>query len=250
MPTFERQGYVMQVGIVFLLVGIVMIVIGVRDKEKRAVAGIGVSFLLLGIVFGGTLILSKLKVSENIEVPTPALAEYQGYSNHGLYFEYPEGMTISEAGVVTQAADEASGLVQGTTIGKEIGAIAISWQTTDSEPELELALDTIFSGIQEGLPDVAIYRLFYIDGVTASGYPVKAQTYTFEQPIEGDMLQMSGAAGVWYCKRAKRLYSLQFLQGDPNLNSTLDNAKWLAERITVSEYRIDEFRRYLMSIEC
>ena len=142
---------------------------------------------------------------EGPPTPSPEFNWYSKYSfwysKYGFTFLYPEGMSISEQGMLESTATSSSGIVSGELSNDEYELITVGWLTTVSAPDLEISLNAGFEAMEAEGTDVDKGQLVTS---TKAGHTMKYQYFT--ATAEGET--MYGIFGVWYCDTNDRFYEL------------------------------------------
>lgn len=223
-------------GVVLAVLGIIQIVVGMRDERKRTLRGVGVFTLLGG--------LAMITVSAALTFTSQT--RYVTYSNFGFSFEHPEGLSVVEQGSLSEVADETSGIV-GVVNNQllpvsgadgpqylEVAVLEWEWEWRGQTADPQEAFDNEFKGLEEAVGDNGeLLRHLYLDA-RASGDRVIAQAYT----VDGGGLPRSGVKGVWYCDLNQTLYNFELQR------LGTDTFKWV-----LSE-GMKEYERYLKSFVC
>jgi len=150
---------------------------------------------------------------------------YEAYSKFGFSFEYPEGMTILELGLLGSAPTDDSGVAVGTLENDEYEVITVAWVKSATVLPLESALEGALGAMETspGLTDLEIGERVK---TTKAGHRMLYQYFNVTLLAK----QLFGVYGVWYCDMSQRLYQLYLMYSEEDVLPT--------------------YRRYLDSFVC
>jgi CubicO group peptidase (beta-lactamase class C family) len=137
----------------------------------------------------------------------PACESYraQTYVNYGFSLELPIGMQVRELGKDWIGnASERSGLIQFHYGNSPFENFGVQWESVDTTPDLDLALDNFSMAIQT--LGVAINQQGERSSMSVGKHDALHQAFVVE---EGDY-RYPGLIAVWYCEESMRTYILYY----------------------------------------
>jgi CubicO group peptidase (beta-lactamase class C family) len=126
--------------------------------------------------------------------------EYERYEGFGIFFDYPEGMVLSETGLGDEGfASVSSGVVQGITTDGMPELIGVIWFHNDSAPVFEDILDVAFTQLGEG---ISVDERDDLVASSKDGRDLLTQSFTLYIGEE----ETVGMVGIWFDSEAQRTY--------------------------------------------
>jgi hypothetical protein len=153
------------------------------------------------------------------------------YSKHGLVFDYPRGMALTEGGewfswTNVWTATETSGQVKGDLFPERI---SVTWDTTQSAISPEAALDQFHTEATES--EVNITRSGPLIKSTKDSHELVYQFFNFTS--RGPPL--TGIIGAWSCDETNRIYTFYYMS---------------IPEATTEQDLLTKFQRYLDVLIC
>ncbi len=134
------------------------------------------------------------------------------YSNFGLSFKYPNGMTLLETGLHEVRANDASGVILGELDEDQL--LMLSWMKT-LYYDLELSLEGGFMAMEKEIKkEEEITSVRGEKGeTTVNGHKVLYQFLHFSGAGE----TIYGIFGTWYCDVSEKQYMLGIMFNEPDI---------------------------------
>lgn len=137
---------------------------------------------------------------------------YEVYSKFGFSFEYPEGMTILELGLLESAPTDDSGMALGTLENDEYEIITVAWTKMATAPPLESSLQAGLAAMETspGATDLEIGELVE---TTKAGHRMLYQYFNVTILAK----ELYGIYGLWYCDMSERFYQLYLMYSEEDV---------------------------------
>jgi len=171
--------------------------------------------------------------TEATVTPTPIAALSKDYSNYGFGFDYPDGFSVTEMGMLDSEANDNSGIVQVGIENDEIQMCQVMWfnvtlSTWKMMGDLQTMLNASFEGMKvEGVESVDIGELVE---TTKAGHEMVYQYYNMT-PVG---IKAYGIVAIFHCDESQRCYQIM------TINTT----------ISAKEDVLKDFMNYLNSFVC
>ncbi len=171
---------------------------------------------------------------------TFSTTETRIFSEYDFSLKYPKSLSVWQEGLLSDEANENSGIVQVAPEEGEFPLFAVSWVKT-WQWGLEGGLEAGFEGIQtwKGIENVEKGELVETTKVGRPilyevGHPMLYQYYTSTTENEGESVY--GIVGAFYCNKTQRIFAIVTM----NNNATIDS----------KQEALDNFENYLDSFVC
>ncbi len=135
---------------------------------------------------------------------TNLLSGYNTYSNYGFSFQYPKTWTISEHGLLDNAANSYSGIVTAQSTTSKNDLLLVGWTQSYNAIDPATVLSPAISGFQRGLGGTSLVMGQQGTTTTTAGYSVPYQPFSIT--VSG--AQVNAVWSAWYSTHGARLYQL------------------------------------------
>ena len=169
-------------------------------SNRKLILAVVLVIIAVGSVSG--YIVYSTVLSPSRAAPKPS-SGFSTYSNYGFSFQYPQGMTITERGLLDNTATIASGTVLGETQGTKYELILVAWFRSVNPIPLEPTLDGAFTGMSNAQGVSSVVKGTQGE-IAKAGYRVLYQYFT----ITAGGRTSYGVYSVWYSTGGQRLYQL------------------------------------------
>lgn len=195
----------------------------------RKLAIVLIPLLITALVIGGC------GGGEEQVTPEATPSESRTFSKYGFSFEYPKSFSVTEMGLFSNEANDASGLVQvSIEKGEELEMLQVVWieiveSTWEIMGDLEYEVESFFEGM-EAQGDIGVDRGELVQ-TSMAGHQMLYRYYSTTDVEEG---KWYGIAACFYCDRSQKEFGIQ------TLNTT----------ISAKEDLLEGFMTYLDSFVC
>jgi len=188
-----------------------------KSRKTMLVALLLIAVIIVAVV--GVFLWQSSQTGEDMLAPTPTASPTSSpvsntYSKYGITFQYPEGMELTEKGMLESTATDSSGMVLGE-INKgnldKYELLGVAWLTSVTPLDLKISLNGGLDGMKTD--EITAVNKGEIVSSQKDGDEMLYAPYS----LEASGQTMYGICGVWYNDSTDRLLQLNLMSGHQNM---------------------------------